>query len=72
MRNRLIAFFTFSALLGATFAHAQSNQGKNQEQQRYFDINKNMVEHISEVFGESATLDRFHGFIPEHIPKDSI
>lgn len=29
-----------------------------------FDINKNMVEHISEVFGESATLDRFHGFIP--------
>ena len=29
-----------------------------------FDINKNMVAHISEVFGESATLDRFHGFIP--------
>ena len=29
-----------------------------------FDINKNMVEHISGVFGESATLDRFHGFIP--------
>ena len=29
-----------------------------------FDINMNMVEHISEVFGESATLDRFHGFIP--------
>ena len=29
-----------------------------------FDINKNMVEHISEVFGESATLDSFHGFIP--------
>lgn len=29
-----------------------------------FDIEKNMVEHISEVFGESATLDRFHGFIP--------
>ncbi len=29
-----------------------------------FDVNKNMVEHISEVFGESATLDRFHGFIP--------
>lgn len=29
-----------------------------------FDINQNMVEHISEVFGESATLDRFHGFIP--------
>lgn len=29
-----------------------------------FDISKNMVEHISEVFGESATLDRFHGFIP--------
>ena len=23
-----------------------------------------LVEHISEVFGESATLDRFHGFIP--------
>lgn len=23
-----------------------------------------MVENISEVFGESATLDRFHGFIP--------
>ena len=29
-----------------------------------FDINANMVENISEVFGESATLDRFHGFIP--------
>ena len=29
-----------------------------------FDTNKNMVENISEVFGESATLDRFHGFIP--------
>lgn len=29
-----------------------------------FDTNKNMVEHISSVFGESATLDRFHGFIP--------
>lgn len=29
-----------------------------------FDVNKNMVEHISQVFGESATLDRFHGFIP--------
>lgn len=29
-----------------------------------FDINKNMVENISEVFAESATLDRFHGFIP--------
>jgi len=28
-----------------------------------FNINKNMVENISEVFGESATLDRFHGFI---------
>ena len=28
-----------------------------------FDINKNMVENISTVFGESATLDRFHGFI---------
>lgn len=29
-----------------------------------FDTNRNMVEQISEVFGESATLDRFHGFIP--------
>ena len=29
-----------------------------------FDIDQNMVENISEVFGESATLDRFHGFIP--------
>lgn len=29
-----------------------------------FSIDKNMVENISEVFGESATLDRFHGFIP--------
>lgn len=29
-----------------------------------FNINQNMVENISEVFGESATLDRFHGFIP--------
>ena len=29
-----------------------------------FNTNQNMVEHISMVFGESATLDRFHGFIP--------
>lgn len=29
-----------------------------------FDVNTNMVENISDVFGESATLDRFHGFIP--------
>ena len=29
-----------------------------------FDINKNMVEKISSVFNESATLDRFHGLIP--------
>ena len=29
-----------------------------------FDIDENMVENISEVFAESATLDRFHGFIP--------
>lgn len=29
-----------------------------------FDVNQNMVENISEVFAESATLDRFHGFIP--------
>lgn len=29
-----------------------------------FSVHKNMVENISEVFGESATLDRFHGFIP--------
>ena len=29
-----------------------------------FDINQNMVDNISEVFGESATMDRFHGFIP--------
>ena len=27
-------------------------------------INGILVEHISSVFGESATLDRFHGFIP--------
>lgn len=29
-----------------------------------FDTGSNMVENISTVFGESATLDRFHGFIP--------
>lgn len=29
-----------------------------------FNIDKNMVDNISEVFGESATMDRFHGFIP--------
>ncbi len=28
-----------------------------------FDINKNMVEKINSIFQESATLDRFHGFI---------
>lgn len=28
-----------------------------------FDVNTNMVDNISSVFGESATLDRFHGFI---------
>lgn len=35
-----------------------------------FDIDTNMVDNISEVFGESATMDRFHGFIPGwHIPR---
>lgn len=29
-----------------------------------FSIDTNMVDNISEVFAESATLDRFHGFIP--------
>lgn len=29
-----------------------------------FDTNSNMVEAISPIFRESATLDRFHGFIP--------
>jgi len=29
-----------------------------------FDVNKNMIEEISPVFRESASLDRFHGFIP--------
>ena len=31
---------------------------------KQFDENRNMVNNISSVFGESATLDRFHGFIP--------
>lgn len=29
-----------------------------------FNVNENMVEEISPVFRESASLDRFHGFIP--------
>lgn len=29
-----------------------------------FDTNTNMVEEINPIFRESATLDRFHGFIP--------
>lgn len=29
-----------------------------------FNVNENMLEEISPVFRESATLDRFHGFIP--------
>ena len=29
-----------------------------------FDVNKNMVAEINSIFQESATLDRFHGFIP--------
>lgn len=29
-----------------------------------FDVNKNMVAEINPIFQESATLDRFHGFIP--------
>lgn len=29
-----------------------------------FDTNENMMEEISQVFSESAALDRFHGFIP--------
>lgn len=29
-----------------------------------FDIRKNMVEELHRIFQESATLDRFHGFIP--------
>ncbi len=29
-----------------------------------FDVNENMMEEVSSVFKESASLDRFHGFIP--------
>ena len=29
-----------------------------------FNVNENMMEEISSVFRESASLDRFHGFIP--------
>lgn len=29
-----------------------------------FSVDENMVDNISDVFAESATLDRFHGFIP--------
>lgn len=29
-----------------------------------FDVTKNMVAEINPIFQESATLDRFHGFIP--------
>lgn len=29
-----------------------------------FNVNENMMEEISPVFRESASLDRFHGFIP--------
>ncbi len=56
MRNRLIAFFTFSVILSTSFAQAQSNQGKNQEQQRYFDINKN-IEIFNSVVRE---MDMFY------------
>jgi carboxyl-terminal processing protease len=42
MRNKIIAFFILQVLLGATFAQAQNNPDKNKEQQRYFDINKNI------------------------------
>lgn len=29
-----------------------------------FNVNENMMEEVSRVFSESASLDRFHGFIP--------
>lgn len=29
-----------------------------------FNVNENMMEEVSSVFSESASLDRFHGFIP--------
>ena len=29
-----------------------------------FNVNENMVEEVSSIFSESASLDRFHGFIP--------
>ena len=29
-----------------------------------FNVNQNMMKEVSSVFSESASLDRFHGFIP--------
>lgn len=42
MRNRLIVLLAFPLLLGAVSVQAQNNPDKNKQQQRYFDINKNI------------------------------
>ncbi|MDR0825345.1 MAG: S41 family peptidase [Prevotella sp.] len=42
MKNRLIILFFLPLLLGATSVQAQNNPDKNKQQQRYFDINKNI------------------------------
>lgn len=42
MRNGLFAFLVVPLLLGITSLQAQNSPDKNKEQQRYFDINKNI------------------------------
>lgn len=42
MRNRLIVLLALPLLLGAVSIQAQNNPDKNNQQQRYFDINKNI------------------------------
>ncbi|MFV0329775.1 MAG: peptidase S41, partial [Dysgonomonas sp.] len=42
MRNRLIVLLALPLLLGTISVQAQNNPDKNKQQQRYFDINKNI------------------------------
>lgn len=56
MRNQLIVLLALPLLLGAVSIQAQNNLDKNNQQQRYFDINKN-IEIFNSVVRE---MDMFY------------
>lgn len=56
MKTKLIILFTLSFLMGASIVQAQDNPDKNKQQQRYFDISKNI-----EIFNSALReIDMFY------------